>query len=119
MNYPWLDAYCLSKKGAVKDYKMEWEAIRYMVGGKMFVMQGSDNKGRSIITVKLEPVFGEFLRDRYPDITPGYYMNKMHWNSLDLNGTVPDDVVKDMLDKSYELVLKSLSKQQQNAILAG
>ena len=117
MKYLWLDEYCLSKKGAQKDYKPEWDATRYMIKDKMFVLEGKDKEGKPIITVKLEPEFGCFLRQQFRDITPGYYMNKEHWNSLYLEGDVPDSIVKEMLDQSYHLVLSSLSKKLQKEIL--
>ena len=119
MKYEWLDAYCLAKKGAEKDFKAEWNATRYMIRGKMFAMQGGDKYGKPIITVKLEPLFGELLRKQYKDIVPGYYMNKDHWNSLYLDGDVPDDVLRDMLDKAYNILLASLSKKAQDEIAAG
>ena len=119
MNDSWIEEFCLSLTGAVKEYKPEWEALLYRVGGKMFVMQGQDNEGRSIITVKLEPPFGEMLRSQFDDIRPGYYMNKLHWNSVDLNGSVPDELLKNMLDQSYNLVLHSLPKKTQQAIVSG
>jgi predicted DNA-binding protein (MmcQ/YjbR family) len=87
-----------------------------MIKDKMFVLQGDDNKGNQIITVKLKPEFGELLRFQYEDIIPGYHMNKVHWNSLLLDGDVPDDVVREMLDESYELVLQSLSKKEKKEI---
>ena len=111
MNYPWLDEHCLSKKGSEKDFKQEWEAYRYMVGGKMFAMLGGDKYAKPIITLKLEPRYGEFLRNQYSDIIPGYYMNKEHWNSLYLDGSVPDAVLKDMIDKSYGIIFDSLTKK--------
>lgn len=119
MKYEWLDEYCLSKKGAEKDFKLEWNATRYMISGKMFAMQGGDKYGKPIITIKLEPLFGELLRKQYKDIIPGYYMNKEHWNSLYLDGDVPDAVLKDMLDKSYNILLASFSKKVQDEIAAG
>ncbi len=119
MKYAWMDEYCLAKKGVEKDYKPEWNATRYMIKGKMFVMQGGDKEGKPIVTVKLEPEHGEFLRKQYKDIIPGYYMNKEHWNSLYLEGNVPDEVVRDMLDRSYNLILSSLSKKLQKEILEG
>ena len=70
------------------------------------------------ITLKLDPIEGDFLRSQYDDIIPGYYMNKMHWNSVKAGGNVPDDLLKDMLDKSYDLVLHSFSKKKQSEILA-
>lgn len=60
---------------------------------------------------------GDFLRSQYEDIIPGYYMNKTHWNSVKADGEVPDDLVKDMLDKAYGLVLGGLSKKKQREIL--
>jgi len=96
MNYAWMDEHCLSKKAVQKDFKEEW--------------QGGDKYGKPVATVKLEPEFGRFLRQQYKDIVPGYYMNKEHWNSLYLEGDVPDEVFKDMLDRSYGIVLSSLPK---------
>ncbi len=118
MGYPWIEEFCLSRKGAIKEYKPEWGALLYLVGGKMFVMQGQDNQGRSIITIKLDPPFGEMLRSQFEDIRPGYYMNKLHWNSVDLKGSVPDELLKNMLDQSYNLVLHSHTKKMQNEILS-
>ncbi len=116
MKYEWLSDYCLSKKGAEKEYKPEWEVYRYMIRGKMFVMQGNDNTGKEIITVKLDPMHGEMVREKYKDIMPGYYMNKVHWNSIDLNGDVPDDIVKEMLDESYTLIVNGLTKKEREMI---
>lgn len=70
------------------------------------------------INLKLEPLEGEFFRSQYEDVIPGYYSNKLHWNSIRPDGQVPDEVLKDMLDKSYQLVLKSFSKKRQREILA-
>lgn len=117
MKYDWLDGYLSSKTGAVKDFKVEWGVERYRIGDKMFCMIGKDKEGREIITLKCEPTFGQMLRKTYPDIVPGYYMNKAHWNSVDLAGEVPDEVIKEMIDVSYMLILNSLSKKLQNEIL--
>lgn len=117
MKYEWMDEYFLEKKGAVKDFKVEWNAARYLIGGKMFAMQGGDKTGKPIITLKCEPEFGKMLREKYDDIVPGYYMNKVHWNSLYLEGSVPDDVLMQMIDMSYTLILNSLTKKAQKEIL--
>jgi predicted DNA-binding protein (MmcQ/YjbR family) len=117
LKYEWLDKYCLSKKGVEKDFKIEWNVIRYMIRGKMFVMVGGDKQDKKIVTVKCEPTFGDFLRGEYEDIIPGYYMNKQHWNSVYVDGNVPDDILKQMIDMSYELILKSFSKKIQKEIL--
>ena len=117
MKYEWLDEYCLSKIGSEKDFKIEWDAIRYLIVGKMFAMQGGDKYKKSIITLKCDPSLGQSLRKEHPHIVAGYYMNKEHWNSVYLDGDVPDDVLKQMIDMSYELVFKSLSKKVQKQIL--
>ncbi|MBW7573122.1 MmcQ/YjbR family DNA-binding protein [Caproiciproducens faecalis] len=109
MKYEWTDEYCLSKVGVEKDFKVEWNATRYMIRGKMFAMRGGDKEGKPILTIKLEPSFGAFLRTQYRDIVPGYYMNKEHWNSLYLEGNVPDETVREMLDNAYSIVFAALS----------
>lgn len=116
MKYEWFDGYCLSKTGAVKDYKAEWEAERFMVGQKMFCMKGGDKHGRPIVTLKCEPAFGQMLREKYPDIIPGYYMNKAHWNSVYLEGGVPDEVLRQMADMSYSLIFAALPQKLQKEI---
>jgi len=119
IRYEWLDEYCLSQMGAEKDFKAEWNATRYLIGGKMFAMCTGDKDNKPIMTLKLEPAFGELLRKQYEHIVPGYYMNKEHWNSLYLEGDVPDDVLKIMITESYQLILKSLSKKLQKEIFGG
>ena len=116
-NYEWLDEFCLAQAGATKDFKPEWDATRYMAGGKMFALCGGDKEGKPIITLKLDPAFGASLRQQYKDIVPGYYMNKEHWNSLYLEGDVPDDVVRAMVEESHALILRSLSKKTQTEIM--
>lgn len=118
MKYSWMDEYLQDKAGVTKDIQQEWGWIRYMVGGKMFaaLCLGEDDKPY-YITLKLEPMEGDFLRQQYEDIIPGYYMNKTHWNSIKPNGEVPDELLKDLLDKSYRLVLAGFSKKRQREIL--
>ena len=115
--YEWLDEYCLDLPGAAKDYKQEWDAVLYTVGGKIFALCGGDKNGESIITLMLDPANGDLMRQQNKGIVPGYYMNKEHWNSLYLEGGVPDDVVRAMINESHQLVFQSLSKKTRNAIM--
>lgn len=118
MRYVWIDEFLLAKKGVTKDHQKDWNWIRYQIGGKMFAAVCLDEKNEPYyITLKLEPTEGDFLRNQYEDIIPGYYMNKVHWNSIKPDGEVPDDLLKDLLDKSYQLVLSLLSKKKQKEIL--
>lgn len=119
MKYPWIDEYLLKKPGVTKDFKAEWNWTRYMVGGKLFTAICLDWGGQPyFITLKLKPDEGEFLRGQYEDIVPGYYCNKVHWNSIKPDGKVPDDLMQAMLDKSYDLVFSGLTKKLQREILA-
>ena len=120
MKYEWMDDYLMKKTGVTKDLQMDWNWIRYQIGGKMFAAICRDDHDRPYyITIKLEPLEGDFWRKQYEDIIPGYYMNKVHWNSIKANGEVPDDILKDLLDKAYKIVLESLSKKKQKEILEG
>ncbi|MDE6915278.1 MAG: MmcQ/YjbR family DNA-binding protein [Lachnospiraceae bacterium] len=120
MRYTWIDAYLLAKTGVTKDLKKEWNWIRYQIGGKMFAAVCLDQHDVPYyINLKLDPEEGAFLRTQYEDIVPGYYSNKVHWNSVKPDGAVPDELLKDLLDKSYQLVLGGLSKKKQREILEG
>ena len=114
MNYPWTDEYLLKKAAVHKDFKEEWGWYRYQIGGKMFAAVCLDEAGKTYyITMKLASANGDFYRRQYPDVLPGYYMNKVHWNSVKADGQVPDAVLRDMLDEAYDLVLHSFSKKKQ------
>ena len=119
MKYDWIDDYLRAKPGVTKDFKAEWNWYRYQLGDKLFAALCMDDKTGSAvyITLKLDPAEGEFLRRQWPDIIPGYYMNKQHWNSIKADGEVPDALLRELLDKSYRLVLGSLSKKKQAALL--
>ncbi len=113
----WIEEYAQKKKGALAEYKVEWGALRFLVAGKMFGMLGIHKDGRPILSLKLEPANGEMLRQQYSGtIIPGYYMNKVHWNSVYLDGDVPREVIEKMIDESYRLIFKSLTKKQQAEI---
>ena len=118
MKYEWIDEYLLKMPGVSKDLQKDWNWIRYRIGEKMFVaICLDDNDKPYYITLKLEPLEGDFWRKQYEDIIPGYYMNKTHWNSVKADGNVPDDILMDLLEKAYRIVLESLSKKRQKEIL--
>ena len=117
MRYTWLDEYLMMKSGVTKNTE-HWNWVRYMIGGKMFVAVCLDDNDKPYyITLKLEPHDGNFLRQQYDDIVPGFYMNKIHWNSIKPDGKVSDDLLKELVDKSYNLILKGFSKKKQMEIL--
>ncbi len=118
MRYTWIDEYLMKKPGTVKNCD-NWNWMRYMVGDKMYAAVCLDDNTNEpcYITLKLEPSEGEFFREQYEDIIPGYYMNKTHWNSVKPDGAVPDELLREMLDKSYNLIFNSLTRKKQKEIL--
>lgn len=80
-------------------------------------MLGNDRDGNDILSVKLSPDIGLQMREKYEDIGPGYYLNKTHWNSIILNGKVPQTEMESMLNQSYKLIFASLTKKIQQQIM--
>jgi len=117
MSYLWMDEYFMNLPGTAKDYQQDWQATRYFLADKMYAMIGGDKSGKQIVTLKCDPIFAEMLRNQYEDIIPGYYMNKQHWNSLYLEGNVPDSVLKDMIDMAHRLVMEKLPKKKRDSLL--
>jgi predicted DNA-binding protein (MmcQ/YjbR family) len=98
-------AYCKSKDGVTEEHPFRTDTLAFKVEGKNFALMPNDGKdGR--ITLKCDPDRAVALRQAHPEITAGYHMNKQHWNTLDLNGTLPDDLVRELIDHSYGLVRK-------------
>lgn len=117
MPYPWIDDYLLQKPGVTKDLQPDWNWIRYQIGGKLFAAVCLDDQDQPYyITLKLDSAEGDFLRGQYADILPGYYMNKTHWNSVRAQGSVPDDLLRNLLDEAYRLALHALPKKKQQEI---
>jgi predicted DNA-binding protein (MmcQ/YjbR family) len=117
MSYPWIDEYFMSKSGIASDFQQDWQATRYFLADKMVGMVGGDKYGKPIVTMKCDPVFAEVLRNQYEDIIPAYHMNKQHWNSVYLEGKVPDVVMKDMIDLAYRLVMEKLPEKSRKSLM--
>lgn len=118
MNYPWLYEELAAKPAATQDFKEEWQWTRFQIGGKLFAAICKDETGKdSLLTLKLPPEENRFLREQYSDILPGYYCNKEHWSSIRLEGAVPDNLVRELIETSYRLVLSGLSKKKQRELL--
>jgi predicted DNA-binding protein (MmcQ/YjbR family) len=114
MNIEELREYCLSLKGAAEDFPFDETTLVFKVGGKMFCL--TDLEGLLAISVKNEPEKNIELREEYPAVKPGYHMNKKYWNTIELNGTIPDDMIKNLIDESYDLVTMSLPRKIQQEI---
>ncbi|WP_082235548.1 MmcQ/YjbR family DNA-binding protein [Halobacillus massiliensis] len=108
--------YCMKLAGTTHDYKEEWSADRYHVGGKMYAMVGGDSERKPIISLKCDPGRAEVLRDTYEGIIPGYYMNKTHWNSVYLDADLPEGLLEELISHSHSLVFNKLTKKLQKQI---
>lgn len=115
--YPQLEEFLMSHKGVEKDFKKEWGWTRFMIQGKMFCAFCGEDSDFTLITVKCEPDFNVHIRELYKDsIIEGYYMNKVHWNSVYPNKNVPYEVIQEMCERGYNLILHSLPKRTQAEI---
>ena len=108
-------AYLLAKKGATEETPFGPEALVYKVVGKMFALVAWEADPLTI-SLKCEPGQAMFLRDIYPAVRPGYHMNKTHWNTVTLDGTVPNEEVLAMIDDSYDLVVQSLTRAKREEL---
>lgn len=101
---------CLALPGAVEETPFGPDALVYKVAGKMFALVG-DEDGVGRVNLKGDPEKNVALREDHEAIIPGYHMNKRHWNTLVFDGSLPRDLVADLLRESYDLVVASLPKK--------
>ena len=113
-----LAAYCLARPGAYQDYPFDDVTWTARVGGKMFALATRDAQPLRV-TLKCDPDYALALRAAYPSITPGYHMSKRHWNTVILDGSVEDTLIRELIDHSYGLVFNSLTKKKQAEINGG
>ncbi|MCC6413279.1 MAG: MmcQ/YjbR family DNA-binding protein [Saprospiraceae bacterium] len=109
--------YCLSKKGTSEDFPFDEVTLCLRVVGKIFAITGLDSETFTV-ALKCDPEEAIELRERYEDIQPGYHMNKKHWNTVTFDGTLDDNLLRRLIDMSYDLVVKSLKKAERQALEA-
>lgn len=109
--------YCLSRIGAVNEQPFGPEVDVLKVMGKVFALIPVAAHPPQI-SLKCDPVLAQILRENYPAVTPGYHLNKKHWNSIVVDGSVPDDEILEWIDHSYEQVVKGLTRAQKQALAA-
>jgi predicted DNA-binding protein (MmcQ/YjbR family) len=111
MNIEDFRAYCLTKPNATEDTPFGEDTLVFKVSGKMFALASLDEVPPRV-NLKCDPERALDLRDRYEEVTPGYHMNKKHWNTVELSGGIPDAELRAMIDHSYDLVVASLPKKR-------
>jgi predicted DNA-binding protein (MmcQ/YjbR family) len=101
--------YCLSKPRATEGTPFGPDVLVFKVSDKMFALAALDEVPTTV-NLKCDPDLALELRDRYEQVTPGYHMNKKHWNTVGIEGGIPDSELRKMIDHSYDLVAKRLPK---------
>jgi len=115
MNIEELRDYCLSRAGAEETFPFGEETLVFKVGGKMFALTGLDDS-EVAINLKCEPSLAIELREHYPCVQPGYHMNKKHWNTVYIDGSVDSSTIKDWINHSYQLVVSTLPKKEKDRL---
>ncbi|MCC6613585.1 MAG: MmcQ/YjbR family DNA-binding protein [Anaerolineae bacterium] len=105
---------CLGHPGAIEDFPFGDDVAVYKVGGKMFALLPFAKP--PTISLKCEPTLAKILRDTYPGVQPGYHLNKRHWNTVTVDGSIPSDEIVDMIEHSYARVFDGLTRAQRKAI---
>lgn len=115
MNIEELREYCISKPGVTESFPFNETALVFKVMDKMFALLDISEEARGI-SLKCEPELAIELRSRYPEVTPAYHFNKVHWNGVSINGNVPDAQITEWVDHSYQLVVSSLTRKKQEEL---
>lgn len=115
MNIEELREYCISKKGVSEGFPFDEVTLVFKVGGKMFALTNLD--GEPSVNLKCDPERAIELREQFSSIIPGYHMNKVHWNTIFMDGSMSDQLLKELVDHSYLLILDSLPKAKRETII--
>ncbi|MFD0993666.1 MmcQ/YjbR family DNA-binding protein [Tenacibaculum geojense] len=118
MHIDQLREYCIQKKGVTEHFPFDDVTLVFKVMGKMFALIGLNKweQGEPKINLKCDPDKAVLLRNTYESVKPGFHMNKKHWNTVLLNNDVNDDLAFELIDHSYNLVVKGLTKKLQKEL---
>jgi predicted DNA-binding protein (MmcQ/YjbR family) len=114
MNIESIREYCLTRPEVTESFPFGEDTLVFKVLGKMFVLMNLD--GEPSVNLKCDPEKAIQLREEYSAVLPGYHMNKRYWNTVMVDASVPDYLLKEWIDHSYEEVVKSLPKNKRNAL---
>jgi len=115
MNIEELREYCISKEGVTEDFPFDETTLVFKVAGKMFAL--TDLEGELSVNLKCDPSVAIDLRERYSCVRPGFHMNKKHWNTIDIDGSVSDNLIREWINHSYDLVVSGLPKRVRAALM--
>lgn len=109
-----LRTYCLAKPGVTEHFPFDNRTLVFKVMNKMFAL--CDVEDFESVNLKCDPERAIDLRERYDAVKPGYHMNKQHWNTVSINSDVPDNMLFELTDHSYDLIVASLPKKVRNEL---
>jgi predicted DNA-binding protein (MmcQ/YjbR family) len=109
-----LREYCISKKGVTEEFPFGEDTLVFKVCGKMFAL--TNLEGDFSINLKCDPELAIELREQYPSVRPGYHMNKTHWNTVFIDGSLSDKLISEWVDHSYNLVVSRLSRKMRESL---
>jgi len=112
---PALRAYLLAKPGTTEELPFGPDALVFKVLGKMFALVAWQATPLTI-SLKCDPNLALLLRGTYAAVRPGYHLNKRHWNTVTLDGEVPEDEMEEIIDASYDLVVRGMTKAQRSRL---
>jgi predicted DNA-binding protein (MmcQ/YjbR family) len=115
MNIESISEYCRKKKGVTEDFPFDEDTLAIRVMNKIFLL-ASLEKIPLQINLKCEPEYAVELREQYDAVQPGFHMNKSHWNTVLIDGSIPNNELKEMIDHSYEQVVKGLKKSDKEKL---
>jgi len=110
MNIEQLRDYCLCLPGVSEHFPFDETTLVFKVNGKMFAL--TDLEGPLSVNLKCDPEAAAALRERYPAVLPGYHMNKLHWNTILIDGTISDHLITEWIDHSYQLIVNPKKKSK-------
>ena len=108
MNIEEFRAYCLEKKGVTEEFPFDETTLVFKVSGKMFALTGL-NKIPFTVNLKCDPEYALELREAHDTIVPGFHMNKKHWNTVTFESNLSLDLLHQLIDHSYDLVVRGLT----------
>ena len=106
--------YCLTKKGVTEEFPFDQNTLVYKVIGKMFAL--TDLQDFVSVNLKCKPEKAVMLREEFDFVKPGWHMNKMHWNTIEIDWRLEDDLFKSWIDDSYDLVVSKLTRKQKEQL---
>lgn len=115
MNIEEFRDYCLSKKYVTESFPFDEQTLVFKVAGKMFALSGLEHSP-SKVNLKCDPERAIDLRAEYDDIIAGWHMSKKHWNTITIEGNIPNNLITELIDHSYELVVQSFTLKKQREL---